>query len=210
MRLLLSGGNAEGVVIIDEFFISRIDLNKTVLYIPVADYEINYSKRFEWFKSTYQPYGVTNIELCTDLSKATISDNHTAIYIGGGNTYKLLKEIKENGFDKKLIDFINRNGFVYGLSAGSIIFSKDITSTTYETENERGFNDTSGLNFAKGFNICCHYGNGDEDNTNYKRNRILKYSAQSNGTIALPNGCAAYIQDEAVTFIGSGALLFKA
>ena len=60
----------------------------------------------------------------------------------------------------------------------------------------------------KGFNICCHYGNGDNDNTNYKRNRIQKYLEQSCGTIALPDGCAAYIQDNTITFIGSGVVLF--
>jgi dipeptidase E len=209
MKLLLSGGNAEGVVTLDEFFASQIDLSRTVLYVPVADKETNYDQRFEWFKRTYNKYGIFNIEMCIDLNKAVISDIYTAIYIGGGNTFKLLKEIKESGFDKKLIDFINRGGFVYGLSAGSIIFSEDITSTTYDSENTIGFEDSTGLNLVKGFNICCHYGNGDYDNTNYKRNRIQEYSAQSYGTIALPDGCAAYIQDDTITFMGSGVLLFK-
>jgi dipeptidase E len=147
--------------------------------------------------------------MCIDLNEAVISDKYTAIYIGGGNTFKLLKEIRESGFDKVLIDYINHGEFVYGLSAGSIIFSEDITSTTYETENCVGLENSTGLNMAKGFNVCCHYGNGDEENTTYKRNRIQAYSAQSCGTIALPNGCAAYIQDDAITFIGSGAILFS-
>ena len=209
MNLLLSGGNAEGNATLDKFFASQIDLNRMVLYIPVADEETRYDQRFEWFKSTYNKYGIFNIEMCIDLKKAVISDKYAAIYIGGGNTFKLLREIKESGFNKKLIDFINQGGFVYGLSAGSIIFSEDITSTTYEDENLVGFDNSKGLNLAKGFNICCHYGNGDNDNTIYKRNRIREYSAKSYGTIALPNGCAAYIQDDSITFIGSGAILFK-
>jgi peptidase E len=90
MKLLLSGGNAEGVVTLDEFFASQIDLSRTVLYVPVADKETNYDQRFEWFKRTYNKYGIVNIEMCIDLNKAVISDKYTAIYIGGGNTFNLM------------------------------------------------------------------------------------------------------------------------
>lgn len=208
MKLLLSGGNAEGVDTIDKFFVSQIDSSKKVLYIPVADEEINYDKRLEWFQTIYSKHGVFNIEMCIDLDNTFLCDDYTAIYIGGGNTFRLLKKIRESGFDKKLIAYINQGGFVYGLSAGSIIFSENIMSTTYETENIVGLKDSTGLNMVKGYNICCHYGNGGEDNTNYKRNRIQDFSAQSYGTIALPNGCAAFVEDNTITFIGSGVLMF--
>ena len=210
MKLLLSGGNAEGVDTLDKFFASQIDINGKILYIPVADEEASFDKRLAWFKATYGKHGIFNIEMCVDLNKAVISDTCSAIYIGGGNTFRLLKKIRESGFDKKLVDYINQGGFVYGLSAGSIIFSEDIMSTTYETENVVGFADSRGLDMVKGYNICCHYGNGDEKNTNYKRDRIREFSAQSHGTIALPNGCAVFVEEETITFIGSGIVVFPA
>ena len=58
MRLLLSdGGDPECVVHVDEFFVSQIDLHKTVLYVPVAwEDGPTYNKCLEWFVKTYQHY----------------------------------------------------------------------------------------------------------------------------------------------------------
>ena len=95
---------------------------------------------------------------------------------------------------------------MYGSSAGSIIFGRDIIGTTYEDENNVGLSDSKGLNLVKGFDICCHY--RDEDSKNYKRNRILKFSAQSSGTIALPDDCAILVDDNTISFIGNGIVMF--
>lgn len=207
MRLLLSGGGGN-VPATDQFFASQIDLDKKVLYIPVAqdESEVSYAECLERFLCKYAQYGVTNIEMCTDLKRAAIGEEYTAIYIGGGNTFKLLKEIRESGFDAYIVDFLNRGGFVYGSSAGSIIFGRDILPTTYEDENDVGFHDSKGLNLVKGYDICCHY--GDEEARQYKRNRIQAYAAQSQGTIALPDECAIFVEDDTISFIGSGAVLF--
>lgn len=212
MRLLLSGGgNPEQVVHMDDFFVSQIDLQKTVLYIPVAwEDDPSYAECFNWFSKTYKPYGIQSFEMCTDLRTVSDLSQYTAIFIGGGNTFKLLKEIKDSQFDKKLIDYLNNGGFVYGGSAGSIIFGKDILSTTYDDENNVGLKDSKGLNLVKGFNICCHYGNGDEANTKYKQDRIKEYSELSDITIALPENCAIYVEDDIIQFFGSGVVMFKA
>lgn len=90
MRLILSGGgDPENVILLDEIFINQIDLQKTVLYIPVAmeTHKFSYDECFEWIKKTYRPYGVKNIEMCTNLNSAELDDRYTAVYIGGGNTY---------------------------------------------------------------------------------------------------------------------------
>jgi|GEM_PF-141417 len=108
----------------------------------------------------------------------------------------------------KLTNYLNNGGFVYGGSAGSIIFGKDIIGTTYGDENSVGLKDTKGLNLVKGYNICCHFGNGDEADTKYKRDRIKEYSTSSDITIALPENCAIYVEEETITFFGSGALMF--
>jgi dipeptidase E len=208
MKLLLSGGG-ENVMAIDSFFSSKIDVNQTVLYVPNAkeDPEITYDQCLEWFTRNYSKYGIKKIEMRIDLEKIVLTDKYSAIYVGGGNTYKLLKEIKESGFYRKIIDFLNHGGFVYGSSAGSIIFGRDIIATTYEDENNVGLNDSKGLNLVNGFDVCCHY--GDEKSRNYKRNRIEKYALESNGTIALPDDCGIYVENGTISFIGSGAVIFK-
>ncbi len=197
MRLLLSGGgDAERVVHLDLFFVNQIDLQSTVLYVPVAcEDDPVYARCWDWFKRTYKPYGIKNMEMCADLSGAPDLSGYAAVFIGGGNTYKLLKEIRASGFDKKLMDYLNGGGFVYGGSAGSIIFGSDIRPTTYEDENSVGLEDSSGLNMVNGCNICCHYGNGGEENTQYKRDRIKEGGTMFTTTIALPENCGIYVED---------------
>jgi Peptidase E len=206
MRLLLSGGSdAAESEKIDKFFASQIKAEQVVLYVPIAAYEPGqYLERYKRIKSRFQKFGITNIEMCTVLNTVRADSRYSAIYIDGGNTFKLLKEVRESGFDTQIFSFLNEGGIIYGLSAGSIIFGRNIIGTTYETENCVGLEDSRGLNLAKGFDVCCHYRN-DAD---YKRNRIIKFSAESKGTIALSDGCAAFIEDEKITFIGDGAILF--
>jgi len=212
MKLLLSGGgDAKDVVPIDEFFISQIDLEQTVLYIPVAmeSDAPAYNKCFKWFERTYKPLGITNIEMCVDLNQAELSNKYTAVFIGGGNTFKLLKEIRDSRFDKKLLDYLKQGGFVYGGSAGSIIFGKDIECAGYADENKVALADTSGFNLVKGYDIWCHYGSGDDSQNQLEFNAINKYVAQGHDVISLPEHCALFIQNNTLSFMGSGAVIYK-
>ena len=164
MELLLSGGgDPKDVVALDQFFVSRIDTQKPVLYIPVALERAAYAGALDWFSETYKPYGITHIEICTDLNLAPDLERFTAIFIGGGNTFKLLKEMQESGFDQKVVAYLKSDGFVYGGSAGSIIFGKSIKSAAYADENLVGLTDLAGLNMVGGRDIFCHYATKDDE-----------------------------------------------
>ena len=167
MRLILSGGgNAESVMPIDELFANQIDLQKTVLYIPVAmeAHVFSYDECFEWIEKTYKPYGIKNIEMCTNLNSVVIGDQYSSVFIGGGNTFKLLKEIKESGFDKKLASYLRHDGLLYGGSAGAIICGKTIEGALYLDTNNVGLTDLTGLDLVGGKDVFCHYkGNADEN-----------------------------------------------
>ena len=208
MKLLLSGGgDPEKVAHIDRFFMSLIDSRKAVLYIPVAwEDDPSYKECFDWFNETYQPMGIKNMEMAAGLKQVSGLNQYSAVFIGGGNTYKLLKEIKDSRFDKKLVDYLNNGGVVYGGSAGSIIFGKDIIGVTYGDENNVGLEDTKGLNLVKGCDILCHYGE-DEADTACKRERVKKYAAPGDFTIALPEDCGIFVEYETITFLGSGAVI---
>lgn len=80
-----------------------------------------------------------------------------AVFIGGGNTYKLLEYLKRVHLDSKLKDFIKNNGIVYGGSAGAIVLGSNI-STVLE-ENKKNFNDHEGLNILNKMAVICHYQN---------------------------------------------------
>lgn len=64
-----------------------------------------------------------------DLHKpynSKVSDEYDVVYICGGNTEYLLERINENGFNKKIAEFIGDGGVLVGVSAGSIIFAKNL------------------------------------------------------------------------------------
>ena len=159
MLILSGGGDPEQVRPIDEFFAAQINKTQKVLYIPIAmEREVfTYEQCFDWFTSTYAPFGIQNIEMLTDLSNAEIPANTTAIFIGGGNTYKLLKELRDSAFDKKLLTFLNSGGVVYGGSAGAMIFGKTIETELHTGSRNYGLTDLSALDQLNGYDVWCHY-----------------------------------------------------
>lgn len=51
---------------------------------------------------------------------------YDAVYLCGGNAQYLLERINATMFNKSLIEYINDNGLVIGVSAGSLIFSNNL------------------------------------------------------------------------------------
>lgn len=52
--------------------------------------------------------------------------NYDVVYLCGGNTQYLLQRINETEFCKQLTAYINADGIVLGVSAGSIIFANNL------------------------------------------------------------------------------------
>lgn len=82
-------------------------------------------------------------------------DEYDAIYIGGGNTWSLMKEIKDSGFDDRLKKYLETDKLYYGGSAGAIIMGKFISPQ--QDPNEVALEDTTGLDVLSTFSIGCHY-----------------------------------------------------
>ncbi len=60
---------------------------------------------------------------------------YDVVYLCGGNTRYLLERINDTGFHQSLKEYIDDNGLVVGVSAGSIIFANNL-------ENNLGLIDT--------------------------------------------------------------------
>lgn len=165
IKILLSGGgNPPDVAPIDAYFARVIDSAKPVLYIPVAMEPASYSydECFEWFTSTYRGYGITKVAMCTDLKNVTLDCRYTAVFIGGGNTFRLLSEMKSSNFTLQIVDFLKNDGILYGGSAGAIVCGQTIESALPADQNTVGLTDLSGLNLFNGFDIWCHYTAADD------------------------------------------------
>ena len=61
------------------------------------------------------------------------------------------------------MNYLNCGGFVYGSSAGAIIFGKTIKSCEYADDNGVGLTDLTGFNLVGGRDIICHYSERDNE-----------------------------------------------
>lgn len=157
------GGDIETSVEIDQKFFHNIKKNDKIIYIPVACDFTTYEKCLEWFYSLVSRYvkmPKSNITMLLEDYKITDLREYKAIYIGGGNTYKLLDYVRKNDLEMKFKDYLNGDGIIFGGSAGAIIFGKTIETVIEEKEN---YPDNKSLNLLGDYAIRCHYQESEDD-----------------------------------------------
>lgn len=161
MKVALGGGGgAADSRLLDEVFAAWIGSGGKLLYLPCALRGIRpFPSCLEWMTTTFAPFDVTDITMWNDLSehRATELDEFDAVYIGGGNTFALLAELRRSGFEHTLTEYVRRGKAIYGGSAGAAVLGRDIRTVTYLDRNEVGLVETRGLNLAKGHAIWVHY-----------------------------------------------------
>ncbi len=133
------------------------DINKVkLLYITIAvDGEKDTDRT--WLEEEYATILNLGIkeENITEFNYEKVIDfsYYDIIYVIGGNTFYLLKELREKQLDSKIIKAIN-NGVIYiGSSAGSIILGKSIETALPYDENWVKLEDFKGLNIVDGIII---------------------------------------------------------
>ena len=79
------------------------------------------------------------------------------IYVQGGNTYHLLKCIKESGFDKVVKELLEKGVIYIGVSAGSYVAGPTIEQADWIHEHNRfGLTDLTAMNLVS-FLLIVHY-----------------------------------------------------
>lgn len=158
---LSGGGDEKASYELDKEFVSLLDVNSKVLYIPHANKKQypDFSSSLEWLTSTLNNVDSTKkldiIILSTYEELENVSlDNFQAVYIGGGNTYHLLDVLNKTNFSNKLKSFYNNGGIIYGGSAGAIILGKTIETVPEERNSLEESNE--GLNLINGYSFVCH------------------------------------------------------
>lgn len=200
MKLFLSGGSKRAFVL-DKKFMEIIDKSKPMLYIPIAmdPKRHPYSECFEWIKKYFSEFNFDNIKMITNLRsiKKSYLDRFGSVYIGGGNTPYLLKELKESGFYEHLKYLIDKDIPIAGGSAGAIIFAKTIIPSLSADENKVGLKDFSALNKLQGYDLDAHYESSMD-------NEIRRYMQKNNlkRVIALPEYCGIYVNNKKRTILG--------
>lgn len=212
---LCGGGSGEKTILANKKLDEVINHNKPILYVPLAMDATKhpYDECYEWVKKELSNVDVPSIEMVRsfrELSEKNF-DDYSAIFIGGGNTYSLLKGLKESNSLEKIRDFINNDGVAFGGSAGAIIFGKDIDCCGCMDNNNVELKDTSGLDILNGISLLCHYTNkksklSEEENkirmdgvTNY----LLDYSLNRGTVIGLPEEDTIFVDNDKIEIIGT-------
>ena len=85
------------------------------------------------------------------------------IYISGGNTFGTLKLIRDAGFDKAIVDYVQRGVVYIGGSAGAHIATADIAHVAKYDKDTFGLTDFAGLGLYNGILICHYIGDRKAD-----------------------------------------------
>ncbi len=205
MRVFLNGGgdgaNAQEAY---QRFGAAIDKTKPLLYIPLAMEQETYPSCFSWITGELESLGLKIEMVHSGEELAGLDLSHFGgIFIGGGNTYKLLHEIKESGALSKLAEYLKAGGPVFGGSAGAIILGADIDTCRYADENLAGLSDTAGIDVLSGISLLCHYGNEDEEITQRHTTHLLGLSQSGCRILALPEEDTVVLNGEKAEVIGT-------
>lgn len=216
MKLILcGGGSGEQNYYANKKLNEIIDHSKPLLYVPLAMDESDhpYDSCYEWIIGELSQVQLSGIDMVRSFEELAQKDynNYCALFIGGGNTYKLLKGLKESGSFEKIKEFLNNEGIVIGGSAGAVIFGYDIDIISTMDPNEVALADTKGFNVMNGISIFPHYTNKkskltDEENLNRLNNftnAIKEFSVIMGDVIAIPEENAVFIDDNKLEILGN-------
>ena len=209
MKLLLCGGGCgEQTIEANKKFNEIVDHNKPLLYVPLAMDEDKhpYDGCLDWITGELSSVDIPGIEMVRTFDELASKNyyDYCAIFIGGGNTYKLLKGIKDSGAFEKIKEYITNDGIVYGGSAGAIIFGHDINSCLAMDANDVNLEDTKGFNVLNGKSIFAHYTNEKTPEVHDKYKQYLSsYSSNKEEVVALPEEDTIFIDDDKITIIGN-------
>lgn len=215
MKLFLNGGGSGEQTVKTYKEINKIiDHNKPILYIPLAmDESVHpYDSCLEWIKGEISIIDIPNIEMVRTFDELYEKDfnKFSMIFIGGGNTYKLLKGIKDSKSYDKFVEYIKTDGIIYGSSAGSVIFGENINSIEIMDDNNVNLEDTEGFDILNGKSLFVHYTNyrskfTEEENktlTEKYTNFIIDYTIKNETVIAYPEENSIFIDGEDFKMIG--------
>ena len=186
-----------------------IDHSKPCLYIPLAMEQEKYAGCYEWIKDELKNVDIPYIEMvesADDLMAKNLND-FGVIFIGGGNTFKLLSDLKRSGAFEKIEEYLHGEGVIFGGSAGAIIFGKDLEACRLDDVNEVNLKEINGFDILNGTSILCHYTNRTAEMDEKSRQYLLEVSKHRK-VIALPEEVTLFVNGEDIEVIGSRPYYF--
>lgn len=122
------------------------------------------------------------------------------ILVEGGNTFLLMKAIRESGFEIVVRECLERGVIYIGSSAGAYVACPTIEMATWEHQDiydHYGVTDLSGMNLVP-FLVSVHY---EQQYASLLRQKIAKSTFPVR---ILKNGQALLVRNEETTLLGTG------
>ncbi len=144
---------------------------------------------------------ITDIDLRNENEKSLREklEKLDVILMGGGNTFYLLKYVKESGFGKVLELFFNKGGIYLGISAGSMICGLNIESASWKhaDRNIVKLKDLTGLKLVP-FVISPHTDGSNID-------AVIRSAKKADyPTVTLTDKQAILVDGKKIQFVGLG------
>lgn len=149
-RLFLASSGLEYI----KTFVGKNPSQVRMLFIPTAG---NLDEDVWWIdkdRDVLMEMGFQITEL--DIANETLENaeqalqNTDIVYVAGGNTFYLLKQLRDTGVDKLLTKYIEKGVLYAGASAGALIAGPDIkpVATIDEPEKVEDLDSTRGLGWV--------------------------------------------------------------
>lgn len=172
-----------------------------MLYIITASKKVNdidYIKvRTQAMDDSWYHYTLYDIDWKNKWDLEEVLSQHDAVYVEWGNTFFLLKCIRETGFADLVKQFMANGGVYIGSSAGSYVACPTIISATLSQEN---FDRCWVMDFtAMGFvdiTILAHYSEEKQQIIDMRKNELEPYNL-----IRLTDREAIVVKDGEITKI---------
>ncbi len=205
MKIVLGGGgSAEQEALVLSRFVKLLVSSPRVLYLPIAvkDAAENPQPYRDWIEATLHPHGVLEIEMWPSLIEQdpAVLDGFDGLFLGGGNTFRLLDELRKHGFDEAILKYTKAGKPVYGGSAGAIVLGRDISTSKHFDHNDIGVDDLRGLDLCAGASIWCHY---SWEHASLVENHIRESTQR---VITIPENAGVHMGESGYTALGEGAV----
>lgn len=208
MKLVLSGGgDSEHFYELDKEFVSHLSDNPSLLLIPVAGEFSSYNDALDRIIETFSTINFKNIEMCLELQDLSWDylEKFDAIYIDGGNTFKLMDQVRRSHFYELIRKFIHKGGVINGDSAGAIILGSHLETAHFGEVGDDNYTKLisyQGLSLLGNIAIHCHY---DECEAKQVMNFVEEYGFS---VIALNEASGVMIVNDTLKVISEEAIDF--
>lgn len=155
---------------------------EAVLFLPFAMAPERWMDCRAWFTSVHEGL-FEDVVMPHDPARiAAENTRFDAIYLGGGDTGRLLDTLRGSGLDRFVARHASRGGPLFGVSAGAIVCGRSILTAPPEEHSSAG---NDGLDLLGGASVVPHF-----DGTTEARARARRAAAELGGPVwAIPEDC---------------------